>query len=158
MYDESDLFTRKNIQLLPEFTKTDGKQVWNVLETNFDAIRAKLGSLCRTLTYNDFWWTNLAVSKDGKEALMFDYNLMGRGYAYADVRNVTTALSPDAARAFLAEYGPIDPAEKRMDDVVSPIVTLVLASRRPGSHRSSPLPSRQRSDTAISSRMTERSV
>lgn len=82
-------------------------------------------------SYNDFWWTNLAVSKDGNEALMFDYNLMGRGYAYSDVRNVTVSLSPEAARAFLAQYGPIDPLEQAGDNVVSLIITLILDSRRP---------------------------
>ena len=37
-----------------------------------------------TLTYNDFYYTNLAVLKDGTSAIMFDYNLLGKGYAYAD--------------------------------------------------------------------------
>lgn len=79
------------------------------------------------MTYNDFYWTNLAVSKDGKEAMMFDYNLLGRGYAYGDVRNVTVSLSPKAAEAFRRAYGPINPTEAA---VVSVIVTLILASRR----------------------------
>lgn len=130
-YDESDLITRENLEKLPEFTGTVGHPAWDALERHFVAIRRRIRSLDRTVTYNDFWWTNLAVSRDGREAMMFDYNLMGRGYAYADVRNVTLALSPDAARAFLDAYGPIDPMERAVDDVVSPIVALILASRLP---------------------------
>ena len=129
LYDESDLFTRENIRILPEFTNTLGHPVWDVLESNFDAIRAAVECLPKTLTYNDFYWTNLAVSRDGSEAMMFDYNLMGKGCAYSDVRNVTVSLSPDAAEAFLREYGPTDPLERALDDVLSPIIALILASR-----------------------------
>ena len=130
MYDESNLFTRENIKFLPEFTKLPHHPVWNVLDSNFDNIRTIADRLPKTITYNDFYWTNLAVSKDGREALMFDYNLMGRGYAYADIRNVTVSLSAEAAAAFLAEYGPTDPLERAVDDILSPIITLILASRR----------------------------
>lgn len=129
-YDESDLFTRENLKILPEFTKLPDHPVWNVLESHFDAIRAISDRLPKTITYNDFYWTNLAVSRNGREALMFDYNLMGKGYAYADIRNVTVSLSPAAAAAFLAEYGPADPLERSLDDILSPIITLILASRR----------------------------
>lgn len=130
MYDESDLFTRENIQILPEFTKSPNHSVWNVLESHFDTIRSTVEHLPKTITYNDFYWTNLAVSRDGSEALMFDYNLMGKGYAYSDIRNVTVSLSPTAAAAFLREYGPTDPQERAVDDILSPIITLILASRR----------------------------
>lgn len=130
MYDESDLFTLENIRILPEFTKLPGHPVWNLLETNFDAIRNIAAHLPKTITYNDFYWTNLAVSHNGSEAMMFDYNLMGKGCAYSDIRNVTVSLSPTAAAAFLCEYGPTDPLERAVDDILSPIITLILASRR----------------------------
>lgn len=129
MYDESDLFTMKNLDILPESTDTAHHPVWNVLRSNFGAIRAIADRLPKTITYNDFYWTNLAVSKDGREALMFDYNLMGKGCAYSDIRNVTVSLSPAAAAAFLREYGPTDPMERALDDVLSPVITLILASR-----------------------------
>lgn len=130
MYDESDLFTLENIRFLRSFTKTPDSEHWNVLETHFDTIRAILDRLPKTLAYNDFYWTNLAVSKDHTEALMFDYNLMGKCYAYSDVHNVTVSMSPEAAAAFLAEYGPTDPLEQALHEVLSPITTLILASRR----------------------------
>lgn len=130
MYDESDLFTQESIRILPEFTELSEHPVWNILDANFDTICSIAAHLPKTITYNDFYWTNLAVSKDGSEALMFDYNLMGKGYAYADVRNVTVSLSPVAAAAFRAEYGPTDPLERAIDDILSPIITLILAARR----------------------------
>ena len=129
-YDESDLFTRENIEFLPEFTKLPYHTVWNVLDSNFDNIRTIADRLPKTITYNDFYWTNLAVSRDGREALMFDYNLMGKGYAYTDIRNVTVSLSAEAAAAFLREYGPSDTMERALDDVLSPVITLILVSRR----------------------------
>lgn len=130
LYDESDLFTMEHIRRLPEQTDTVGCAAWSMLERHFGEIRCRLDRLTRTLTYHDFYWTNLAVSGDGEEALMFDYNMMGQGYAYADVRNVTVSMDRKAAQAFLSAYGPTDPEEQAVDDVVSVIVTLVLAARR----------------------------
>lgn len=130
MYDESDLFTPENIRRLPDATGTRGCEAWPMLERHYDTIRQKLDGLQKTITYNDFYWTNLAVSKDGTEALMFDYNLLGRGYAYADLRNVTASLGDEAAEAFLAEYGPFAPQEQAVDEMVSVIVTLHLVSQR----------------------------
>lgn len=130
MYDETDLFTLENIRFLRSFTKTPDHEYWNVLEINFPAIRAILDRVPKTLAYNDFYWTNLAVSKDRTEALMFDYNLMGKCYAYSDIHNVTVSLSPEAAAAFLAEYGPVEPLEQALHDVLSPITSLILAARR----------------------------
>ena len=72
----------------------------------------------------------MAVAKDGSAALMFDYNLLGKGYAYADIRNVLSSLSDEAQLAFLDEYGAFDPTQKILDDVVSPVVTLYFACKR----------------------------
>jgi len=49
---------------------------------------SKLREILDTLTYNDFYWSNFIVRKDRQAALMFDYNLLGRGYRYSDMRNV----------------------------------------------------------------------
>ena len=62
--------------------------------------------------------------------MMFDYNLLGRGYAYADVRNVTASLEEEARQAFLAAYGALNPLEARLDRVVSTVVTLHFACQR----------------------------
>lgn len=72
----------------------------------------------------------MVVAKDTSSALMFDYNLLGKGYAYTDVRNILSSLSEEAGKAFLDEYGAFDPMEKALDDVVSVVVTLYLACQR----------------------------
>lgn len=84
----------------------------------------------RIVTYNDFYYTNMVVAKDKSSVLMFDYNLLGKGYAYTDVRNVLSSLAEEAGKAFLDEYGEFDPVEKALDDVVSVVVTLYLACLR----------------------------
>lgn len=130
MYDESDFFTRENIAYIKEKTGTENLPAWAALEENFDVLREKLDNLTRVVTYNDFYYTNLIVAHDDSRAFMFDYNLLGKGYALSDVRNVTYSLSEEAARAFMEEYGPTDPMEARVDAVISPVVTLCMACQR----------------------------
>lgn len=129
LYDPTDVFTLENIVLIEEKTKTALQPAWMVLKDNFYAIYRQLTAAPRTLVYNDFYYTNLAIAKD--TALMFDYNLLGRGYAYSDLRNVTSSLSPAAAAAFLDAYGAYDPSQRILDDVIDPIITLYWACRRP---------------------------
>lgn len=130
MYDEADFFTTENIACIKEKTGTQDTLAWVLLEQNFSAIDDLLLKVRRTLTYNDFYYTNMVVAKDKSSALMFDYNLLGKGYAYTDVRNVLSSLSEEAGKAFLNEYGTFDPIEKALDDVVSVVVTLYLACQR----------------------------
>lgn len=130
MYDESDFFTLENIVCIKEKTGTHDAPAWLLLEQNYTAIDDLLLKARRTITYNDFYYTNMVVAKDKSSALMFDYNLLGKGYAYTDVRNVLSSLSEEAGTAFLDEYGEFDPIEKALDDVVSVVVTLYLACQR----------------------------
>ncbi len=128
LYDESDFFTRETVAALKEITGPC--PAWALLEENFGRIADILRETPRTLTYNDFYYTNLAVAKDKSTALMFDYNLLGKGFVYTDLRNVTWSLSSAAAAAFMEEYGPFSPAEEALDAVISPIVTLHMALQR----------------------------
>lgn len=130
MYDEADFFTLENIACIKEKTGTRDAPAWALLEQNYAAISGLLHKARRTLTYNDFYYTNMVVAKDRSCALMFDYNLMGKGYAYTDVRNVLSSLSEEAGKAFLDEYGEFDPVERALDDVVGVVVSLFLACRR----------------------------
>lgn len=130
MYDEADYFTLENIVSIKEKTGTQDAPAWLLLEQNYSAINDLLRKARRTITYNDFYYTNMVVAKDKSSALMFDYNLPGKGYAYTDVRNVLSSLSEKAGKAFLDEYGEYDPVEKALDDVVSVVVTLHLACQR----------------------------
>ena len=127
MYDEADFFTIDNIACIKEKTGTKDAPAWRLLESHYAAFSHLLSKVRRTLTYNDFYYTNMVVAQDKSSALMFDYNLLGKGYAYADVRNVLSSLSEKAGKAFLDAYGEFDPTEKALDDVVSVVVTLFLA-------------------------------
>lgn len=130
MYDEADFFTLENIVSIKEKTGTQDAPAWLLLEQNYSAINDLLRKARRTITYNDFYYTNMVVAKDKSSALMFDYNLLGKGYAYTDVRNVLSSLSEEAGKVFLDEYGTFDPVEKALDDVVSVVVILHLACQR----------------------------
>lgn len=130
MYDESDMLTADNMQLIAEKTGTVDHALWQVITENYSTIRSRIDALPRTLTYNDFYWTNLIVSKTGEYAFMFDYNLLGKGIAYGDIRNVTSSLSCEAAEAFIQEYGDDIPREQKIADAfLAPLVTLVNACR-----------------------------
>lgn len=130
LYDESDYFTLENIEFIKKKTHSEDAPGWKYLQENYERIKQALHNAKRTLTYNDFYYTNLIVAKDKSSAFMFDYNLLGKGYAYADLRNVISSLSKRAAEAFLEEYGEYDKTEKELDDVVSVVVTLYLACQR----------------------------
>ena len=98
--------------------------------------RRVLADLPRTLTHNDFWYTNLAVAWDGSSALMFDHNLMGAGLRASDVRNVTVSMSSEARTAFRREYVRLaaergvgwDQRAAALDEPLGHLAALVLAS------------------------------
>lgn len=127
LYDESDALTLENINIVKLKTHTEENPIWKLIEDNFTFIRSLVDRLQRTFTYNDFYYTNMAVAKDLSQALMFDYNLLGKGYAYADIRNVTSSLAEPAKEAFLQEYGEYDKTEAAIDYIVSPLVSLIFA-------------------------------
>ena len=129
-YSETDCITSENLTFIKSVTKTGHFSVWRLVEENFSLLKQKIDALNDTLTYNDFYFTNLISAKDKSSAFMFDYNLLGRGYAYSDLRNVCWSLGNNAKQAFLKEYGAFDPVEKAADEVISPIVTLYSACRR----------------------------
>ena len=130
LYDECDHLIFENISRIKEQTKTSDFQVWTVIEDNFDMIKMIAMQQERTLTYNDFYYTNFAVAKDGSSALMFDYNLLGKSYVYADIRNVCSSLGEEAQAAFLSAYGSYNEKEKDVDDIVCALVTLHFACER----------------------------
>lgn len=130
LYDENALLTGPALAAVAQATGTQAAPFWPALEARFENLTGLLEKTERTLTYNDFYYTNLAVARDGSAALMFDYNLLGKGYAYADLRNVTASLEGTARDAFWEAYGPFDPAEQKLDAVVSVLVSLILCCRR----------------------------
>ena len=130
LYDETDFITRENIEFIKEKTGTQNLPVWKLINDNFDIIVSKIRSLPRVLTYNDFYYTNLIVAKDKTSAFMFDYNLLGKGYVYSDIRNVCSSLGEKAKKAFLETYGEFDKSEIIVDDVASVLITLYHACQR----------------------------
>lgn len=130
-YREIDVITKENITFIKDSSNTRDNKVWNLILDNFDLIFNKIKNLEETLTYNDFYWTNLAVSNDKKEAIMFDYNLLGIGFRYNDIRNVCSSLSEEAGKIFIEEYGDINENEKIIDEGISIIIDLIFAYKRP---------------------------
>lgn len=130
LYDENDLLTIENIEKIKLETNTSELPVWKLIENNFDLIEKLLHKIKRTLTYNDFYYTNLIVAQNRTSAMMFDYNLLGKGYAYADIRNVCFSLSEVAKKAFLEEYGKFDISEVIIDNVASILITLHFACQK----------------------------
>jgi len=131
MYDECDCITPENLAMVREKTGTWEMPIWREIDARLDGILHAIRSLPRTLTYNDFYYTNLIAARDRSFAFMYDYNLLGKGLVYSDVQNVVSSLRGEAVGAFLEAYGPTDPAEEAVNAVASPLVTLVMACQRP---------------------------
>jgi len=129
LFDETDAITLGNMSQIAAKTGTAGNPLWQNIRRQFANIRQKIDTLPRTLTYNDFYWTNLVVARNGKSAMMLDFNLMGKGYAYGDIRNVTSSMTGDAKAAFLEEYGQTED-EAAADRVISPLYALHIACER----------------------------
>jgi SAM-dependent methyltransferase len=108
--------------------------VWELAADRIEALKRALCALPETLTYNDFHWTNLALSRGeghGLRAVVFDYHLLGIGPAAGDYRNVTGSLEDPARRAFQVAYGEVDEREAILDAPVAVLHALGVAVRRP---------------------------
>ncbi len=101
-----------------------------VLTDRFGELRKRMDAAPRTLAYNDFYYTNLAVKKDASEALMFDYNLLGKGNAAADLRNAVYWFSEEHRKLFFSVYGEADERPLLLDRICAPVVSLYSAMRR----------------------------
>lgn len=74
---------------------------------------------------------NIVVARDGSVALVFDYNMLGKGYVYSDIRNVCGHLGNEEAKeTFLTAYGCYDKREEAVDDVVNLLNGLHIACQR----------------------------
>ena len=130
MYEEWDEFTLENILAVRErFALSDCEGLKLIIES-FDELRRRMDVAPRTLAYNDFYYTNMVVKKDLSEALMFDYNLLGKGCPASDIHNVTYWFSDKNKELFFLEYGEIDEELMRLDSIAAPIVTLISAMKR----------------------------
>ncbi len=129
IYMETDCITYENIQMIKQKTNTADNFVWKVIEEKLDYLKELIDKTEKTLTYNDFYYTNMAVSKE-HGAFMFDYNLLGKGYVASDIKNVTLQLGEEAKKAFLESYGKCDEKEILMHGVAGSLVGLCFACQR----------------------------
>ena len=79
------------------------------------------------------------MRKNKQAAMMFDYNLMGKGYRSSDFRNVCSSMSEEAGEAFvhvyeclyLDKHGCTRQAEAHIEEcidaVVAPLYALIAA-------------------------------
>jgi hypothetical protein len=128
-YSEADLVNQDLLAWIPKLTQTEDWPIWKRLHHNWLRIRAFEASLDHTLCYHDFWWVNLAVAHDLSKALMFDYNLLGRGLAMTDFRNVMAGLPAVSQDLFKEAYGCLPPEEALADELYSPLVGLCIGLR-----------------------------
>jgi len=106
--------------------------VWGLAADHVELLKGAAARLSLTLNYNDFYWTNLALSRREArelEAIVFDYHLLGMGMRYSDVRNVRFSLSGAAVPAFQEAYGPLDLREQILDRPLATLYNLYTAAR-----------------------------
>lgn len=130
----------REINLLsPERLENTGRKLgltstptWRLVQSRSGEIATAMEKLNQTLTYNDFHWTNLALTRSAQpqEAIVFDYHLLGVGIRYADYRNVIGSLRDGAAEAFAECFGALDQKEEILDKATSPVAALVVAAGR----------------------------
>ncbi|QVK19320.1 hypothetical protein KHQ81_06420 [Mycoplasmatota bacterium] len=127
LYNEYDLITKEVIQDIVHKSNSNGYAYWSEFIKEFDKIKAIIRKYSTCFTYNDFYYTNFIVSKDEEEVIMYDYNFLGKGFKYSDIRNVSVSLEGDAKEIFLKHYTEYNPIEKDIDEVFSPLFSLYVA-------------------------------
>ena len=129
-YSEISLINKANIEKLIVKTKYDNKDYWRLINKLIIDLKP-FYQLNRTITYNDFYYGNMIVSKNQDESFMFDYNLLGEGLRYFDISNVLSGLCPEMRIVFLKEYGAIDEYELKLNEHLAPLVGLISAYEKP---------------------------
>ncbi|MDD2912194.1 MAG: phosphotransferase [Candidatus Bipolaricaulis anaerobius] len=129
---EWDILTPEGILRAGEVIEMEENPVWEFAAEHLTALQSRARQLPTTLNYNDFHWTNLSLSRRlPLKAIVFDYHLLGIGLAWSDVRNGTHSLGPAAREAFLDAYGPTRPEEQILDEPLSVLHALQVATARP---------------------------
>lgn len=141
MYRETDCITEANLKNLSSKLH-QAKDTFDYITVNLENVNTLISEIKLTFNYNDFYWTNLLVSKDKSAAMPFDYNLLGAGFRYNDIRNVSSSLSKQAETVFLNEYNRLfeekygysrneeEFKEQQMDKVTSVLISLITAFER----------------------------
>ncbi len=130
---EIDALSPASILATGEALELGHLSIWERAVGEIEGLKAAVDALGVTLNYNDFYWTNLALSRRKRppEAIVFDYHLLGLGLRYSDCRNVTVSLEGNAVSAFWETYGSADPREVLLDRPLATLFNLHEAARLP---------------------------
>ncbi|MFO8034383.1 MAG: hypothetical protein R6U88_04360, partial [Candidatus Bipolaricaulota bacterium] len=129
---EWEPLTPDSVRRLRQDLELPHNPLWETAARYLPALKEAARALTMTLNYNDFHWSNLALSRQGPlRAVVFDYHLLGIGLPWSDCRNVCSGLARPAQQAFQAAYGPPDPKERVLDDILAPLAALQTAVARP---------------------------
>ena len=129
---EEDLLGGTSIESTGRRLGLSGLVSWRLAADRIDLLKRGLSNFETTLNYNDFHWTNLALSRrsgPAMDAVVFDYHLLGIGTRYSDYRNVVGSLSGEASSGFREVYGHVDPDEKTLDRPLATLFALVSAAQ-----------------------------
>lgn len=125
-YDENDVITEENIKQLK--SKLEQKNLDFILN-NLSNIKKLYCKLSKTIVYNDFSIENMVVGE--KIVFMYDYNFLGKGYAYSDIQNVLTMLGKEQKQIFLKFYDSnFSEFEKFAYSILQPLASLCIAIKR----------------------------
>ncbi len=125
---EWEPLTADSVRRLGRELELSQNPLWEAAARHVSTLKQKARQFPLTLNYNDFHWSNLALSRQGPtRAIVFDYHLLGIGLRWSDCRNVCSGLGPAAEEAFLAAYGPIDQRERALDSALAPLAGLQAA-------------------------------
>lgn len=128
-YSEYNLLVMDELSLVKENTGYYNDDYWSLLQKTIEAITPYYLEN-QTITYNDFYYGNVIVSQNQDYTFMFDYNYLKKGLAYSDVSNVFSGLDKKMHNLFLGAYGGYHDFEKNIDQVISPIISLIVAYKR----------------------------
>lgn len=129
---ECDMLTTESILETGARLEMSDLRLWKFAAEHVEELKSAFRLYPETLNYNDFHWTNLAVSRDEPiRAVVFDYHLLGIGPVWSDIRNVCGSLGPLAREAFLASYGELDDGPALLDRPLSMLCSLQAASLLP---------------------------
>jgi len=138
LYFEYDSLTEENLSALAA-KLPEAQDLFQFILSRYEDFRQQIYAPSFTLTYNDFYWSNFVVRKDKTAAMMFDYNLMGKGYRFSDFRNVCWPLSDEAKAAFVSTYNQLymhkhgysrteaEKTEERIENLAGPLFSLHVA-------------------------------
>lgn len=130
LYSQWETLTETNLdKIAAKFDLAKNTSYLAFMDT-YPTIKEKMNAVKKTLIYQDFYYTNMVVSKDESIALMFDYNLLGKGSYITDILNVTYWFSNENKRLFIEEYGGIDQQLVHLEKTIAPFITLIIAMER----------------------------